>query len=308
MDLGIDSFFAQLDGDLLLSEPFLTLGVLLDKSGSSLDDLANGSVLSDNLDAIWVLSDLLVGSSIKGLNGLSTEGFLPTGELSLETSGVLSLEQIVVLLDMDTENVLSVVVSVEVSLGLFFLLVSDFLSFSNNFDLLITEAGESLLVMGNVEATVAGALHCSEDFVSGGGADETNIEVSLEWASLILVVLNVVELSISLGHSLEDSVDLLVFEKSSGEEEAGGVGGSVVGKTASDTVVGELFRVSGSDGHITLDGGVNDLGEDASVSEADDHSVLLGVVLVLVVDDESLTSVVVGLSLSSSSEFSLVSL
>jgi hypothetical protein len=41
-------------------------------------------------------------------------------------------------------------------------------------------SGESLGLVGDVETTVTGTLHGSENTVTGGGADETDIEESLE--------------------------------------------------------------------------------------------------------------------------------
>lgn len=49
---------------------------------------------------------------------------------------------------------------------------------------------------------------------------------------------------------------------------------------------------------ITLDLGVDDLGDDVLVGEADDETVLGAVVLVLGLGDEALSGVVVGLALS----------
>merc|ERR1712038_233232 len=189
----------------------------------------------------------------------------------------------------------------EVSLRLL-LLVSGTASLLSDslFGLLPSETREALLVVRNVEATVAGTLHGTEDSVTGGGSDETNIEVSLEGASVVL--------AISSGDTGELIIERLVLEESTGEKKTGGIGSGVVGETAGNTESLELARVSGSNSNVTLDGGVVDGGDDALVGEADDHSVLLGVVLVLGVDDESLTSVVVGLTLSSPSEFGLVSL
>jgi hypothetical protein len=49
-----------------------------------------------------------------------------------------------------------------------------------------------------------------------------------------------------------------------------------------------------ADGHITRDGGVDNLANNASVRESDDKSVLRGVVLVLVLGDERAASLVIG--------------
>ena len=306
-DLGLDALMTHLGADLLLDEPFLALGVLEDKTGSSLHLLADGLVLADNLGSGGVLSDASVSCLEDFLEGLASKGLLRLGELLLEGSGVLTLEEVVVLLDVDAHDVLEMLLSREVSLRL--LLLGDLtLLGGNSLGLLPSETGESLLVVRDVETTVTSTLHGTEDTVTSGGADETNIEESLEGASLVVLVGDVVKLAVGGTAALELSVDLLVLEKSAGKEETSGVGGGVVGETGLDTEGAELLGVSSAHGHVTLDGGVDDAAENASVGHTDDHSVLLGVVLVLVVDHQSLTGVVVGLTLSSTSEFGLVPL
>ena len=58
---------------------------------------------------------------------------------------------------------------------------------------------------------------------------------------------------------------------------------------------------------IALNGGIDDLNDDAGVGSPDAQSVLLGVVLVLVLLDESSSGLVVSLSLASASELDLIS-
>ena len=308
-DLGNDALVTHLGANFLLAEPLLAGMVSLDESGLGLNDLADGGLLAGSLGVSGRLPDGGVGSLVDSLELLATESLLPLGELLLEGSGVLTLEEIVVLLDVDAHDVLEMLLSVEDLLGLAGLLLTATTLLANSgFSLLHATSGETTLVMGDVEATVAGTLHGAEDTVTGGRADKTDIEVGLEGATLRVGLGDVPEFAISGSKANELVVDLLVLQQSAGKEEASGVGSGVVGKTARDTVLEELLGVSSSDGHVTLERRVDDRGEDAFVGETDDHSVLLGVVLVLVVDYESLASVVVGLSLSSSSEFSLVAL
>ena len=101
---------------------------------------------------------------------------------------------------------------------------------------------------------------------------------------------------------------LLLDQKSSGAKEANTVGTSIVSETALDSVSGEFLGVSGDHGFVALNSGVDDGADDSLVGSSDDESVLFGVVLVLVVDNKSLASVVVGLSLPSSAKFGLVAL
>merc|ERR1711971_1341600 len=215
----------------------------------------------------------------------------------------------IVFLNVDTVDVLEMLLGGEDFLLLGSGIVLLLSSLSSIFlDLFGSETWESLLVMWDVEATVASSLHGTEDTVTSGSADETDIEVSLEWSSLSHMVLDGVESTINLIVTLVHVSHLLGLEESSGGEETGGVGGGVVGETTVEAISSELLRVSRCDGHISLDGRVDDGAQNSAVGSSDDESVLLGVVLVLVVDDESLTCVVVSLSLSSSAEFGLVAL
>ena len=58
---------------------------------------------------------------------------------------------------------------------------------------------------------------------------------------------------------------------------------------------------------ITSEGGVDNLAYDLGAGAADNESVLLAVVLVLVLEDEVTTGLVVGLSFASTSVFGLIS-
>lgn len=296
----------------MFSEPLATLGVLLDKSGLGSNNLTDG-----------------LGGSLLGVSGLGTDSgvalgvklghvldlgggqtLFPVRELSLESVSITLLETIVVVLDVLAHNV--VLVDGGVVLG--FLAGVSFLDLlstlvGDNFLLDLLEAGESLLGVGNVEATVAGTLHGTEDTVTGGGADETDVEVSLEGASVLLnVVPNGEHLSVNLDLTFVELGHVLKGEETTGNEETGSIGSGVVGKTSSDTTeVLELLRISLADGTVTLDGGVDDGGNDSAVSSSNAESVLLLVVLVLVLEDKTTSGEVVGLTLTTTDEFGLVS-
>merc|ERR1712151_169227 len=188
----LSSLLAHLKSDLLESEPFLALGVLLDEDGGLLDDLADWSLLlGGRLSSCGVLLDLGVSGFVVVLEGFALELLLPSGELSLEGFWIFLLDEIIVLLDMDTKDVLPMLFSSEDSLGFWtrrVLLLASLTSFLLN--LLDTMSWESLLVVWNVEATVASSLHGTEDTVSSGSANETNIEVGLERSSFTHVVLD----------------------------------------------------------------------------------------------------------------------
>lgn len=261
-DLGhfsLNSLSASILADLLLSQPLLLLGVLKDQSRSSLNNLADGLLLAGNLSSDRVLSDGGVGSFVNIFERFATKSLLPLAELSLEISWLFTLEQIVVLLDVDTHDVLKMLLSAEVCLRLLLLFNTATLLLTNScLRLLPSETREALLVVRNVEATIAGTLHGTENSVTGGGSDETNIKVSLEWASFAILVLNVVQFAIGSGYTSKLAIDSLILEQSTGEKKTGSVGGGIVGETAGDTELLELAGVSSSDGNISLNGGVVD--------------------------------------------------
>jgi hypothetical protein len=160
-----------------------------------------------------------------------------------------------------------------------------------------------------VDATVNCTLEGTEDSVTGGGSDETNIEESAEGASVLIdaLVVDVEELAVGSLNTLVEVSHAEVGEESSGDEETGGVRGGVVGETSLETELLELLGVSFAENSIALDGGVDDLDDNLGVGAADAESVLLGLVLVLVLLDESPSCLVVGLSFSSSPVLNLIS-
>lgn len=124
------------------------------------------------------------GLSLGGLEALG-----PLAELSLEDVSITLLKQVVVSLDVLSKNVVLVNGWVELSLCLFsfFLnLLSTLVGHSLGLDHFV--AGEAAFAVRNEETTIVGTLHGTENTVTSGSADETNIEVSLEWTSVGLDV------------------------------------------------------------------------------------------------------------------------
>jgi hypothetical protein len=72
---------------------------------------------------------------------------------------------------------------------------------------------------------------------------------------------------------------------------------SVGSQTRGQTPLTEFEGVSSTEDLITLDGSVDNLSNDSSVGSSCNKSVLGGVVFILVLDDESLSGVVVSESL-----------
>lgn len=161
--------------------------------------------------------------------------------------------------------------------------------------------GETAVGVGDEDTTVGCTLHGSEDTVTGGGADKTNIKEGLEGAALAIVGLDGLGegvLTIGLLDTLEGLVKVELLEDTAGKEQTGSVGSSPVGQTLVNAVLGELVGVSSGENLVTRDLGVDDLGNDVAVGEANDHAVLGSIVLVLGLGDEALASVVVGLTLA----------
>jgi len=247
-------------------------------SGSGLNSLGLGTSASGGL------ADGGMDSGVVILEGLAVEGLGPSGELLLEDIGLLLLEHVVVLLNVDTEDVLSVLGGIERGLGLLNIgglstFVGDDLSLGD------VSSGESLGLVGDVETTVTGTFHGSEDTVTGGGADETDIEESLERSGRVLNGLNVVDVTVNLGGTLVFISELEAGEESSGGEETNTVSSGVVGGSSVESVLSEFLGVGVDKDVITFESGVDNLADDSLVGSSHDKSVLSGVVLVLILED-----------------------
>jgi hypothetical protein len=86
-------------------------------------------------------------------------------------------------------------------------------------------------------------------------------------------------------------------ESTTSKEETGSISGGPVGQTTLDTITGKFVSIGGRENEITLELGVDDLTNNILVGETDNESVLGRVVLVLGLNDKSLTSIVIGLTL-----------
>lgn len=169
--------------------------------------------------------------------------------------------------------------------------------------------GEAVLGVGDVDTTVRSTLHGTEDTVTGGGADKTNIEESLEGAAGSLVGLDGLSklvLTVGLLDTSEVLVETELLESTAGEEQTGGVGGGIVGQPLGDTVTLQLVGVSRGEDLVARDLRVDDLSDDVAVGEADDQAILGRIVLVLGLGDQALTGIVVGLTLTATAVLSLV--
>lgn len=161
--------------------------------------------------------------------------------------------------------------------------------------LLSIVAGEALLAVGNVDTAVNGTLEGTKDLGTGGGTAKTNIEVGLEGAGTLLHV----KLS---GLEAESS------QGTASAQETSAVSSSPVAQANLDTIGRELVRVGRGQDHITLNLGIHKLADNVGVGAADDETVLWGVVLVLVLDDQALASIVVGLTFTATTVLNLEAL
>jgi hypothetical protein len=302
LESGGNSDLSFLVGESEMSDPLSALGVLLDKALSLGDNLSNWLCVSSLLLSVWVGKDGCVNLLVELLAGLDLVGgdaFVPLGELNGVSLLVLLLEEVHVDGDVVSEDSVSEDNSVELGLGL--ISVSSLSSFVG-FDCLnlLGISWESLGLMWNVNSSIASSLHNSEDLGSGGSGVDTNIKESLEWSLVLDILVNVEVLSVNLGVGLVGISETDLLEKSSGEQETGGISSSVVGETSSETEVLELGGLSGAENLISSHGREDDLGDELGASSSDDKSVLSGIVLVLVLASQSTSGIEVGLSLSSS--------
>lgn len=92
--------------------------------------------------------------------------------------------------------------------------------------------------MGDGETTVGGTLHGTEDTVTGGGADETDIEESSHGAFAFLEFIErVVSLAINFLVALVLVSKLEVSQETTSAKETSSVSGSIVSQTSMSTVM-----------------------------------------------------------------------
>lgn len=168
--------------------------------------------------------DLLV-ESLKGGNLSLSKVCFPARELLLESVLVILLQSVEVGLDVGTEDVVSVLLGIVNAANLALLLDSLASLSSDSLLLLEVVAGESLGVVGNVDTAINSTLEGTEDSVTGGGSDETNIEESSEGTSVLIdaLLVNIEEFTVSSLNTLVNVIQAKLGEESSGEEETGGV-------------------------------------------------------------------------------------
>jgi len=158
------------------------------------------------------------------------------------------------------------------------------------------KSGESPVAVGDVDASVNGALEGAEDLGSGGSTSQADVEVSAEGAVFSVDVLNAEILAVGLRLALVNLVQTELGKNSPGYQETRAVGGGVVRQPDLDAVFGEFVSVSGLNDHVSVNTGVRYLTDDVLVGKSDDQSVLGSVVLVLILADKTTSGEVIGLS------------
>lgn len=169
-------------------------------------------------------------------------------------------------------------------------------------------AWETLDGVGDVEATIDGTLHGTEDASSRGGTGQTDVQVTTESSWAIVDWFDQVFLAGDIGTASVQSVQTKFLQDAAGNQQSRAVSSSVVGQTDLDAIAWQLVGVSGAHNTITLNAGVSDLAGDVTVAQTDNQTILRGVVLVLVLEDQTLTGIVVGLALTTPAEPDLVTL
>ena len=103
-------------------------------------------------------------------------------------------------------------------------------------------------------------------------------------------------------------VQSLQGEDTAGKEQTGAVGSGVVGQTGLEAVLLQVVGVGRRVDAVSLQLGGGDLAHDVTVGDADNHAVLGGLVLVLVLGEHATTLTVVSLSLTPPPVLDLVTL
>lgn len=165
---------------------------------------------------------------------------------------------------------------------------------------------ETLVAVGDIKTTITGTLHGTEHLGTGGGVLDSDVEQSTERSLLVIDLLHEVGAAVDLGghnltgHLLDTRVGLVeanLLEQAASQQKAGGVGGGVVLESDLKAVSGELGGRSLGQNLVTNHLSVDDLADHIAVGEADNQSVLRGLVLVLVLGDQFVALTIISAAL-----------
>jgi hypothetical protein len=146
---------------------------------------------------------------------------------------------------------------------------------------------------------------------------KTDIKDGLEGATSFSINTRLINrLGLSLAN-VEVAVDSLLGTKegelevgvhAASEEETGSISSGPRVEAELEAIAGKLVAISGADNTVTVDIGSNDGADDITVGETNNKTVLGGRVLVLVLPDEALAGVVIGLVRATTAELDLEAL
>jgi len=156
---------------------------------------------------------------------------------------------------------------------------------------------EAVFRMRNKDAAIGSTLHSTEDTGSGRRTSKANVKEAFEWTTIFTFVLRgfgELVLAISLFNTSKSISQIQFGESPTSNQEADAICGRPIGETMLDAVFLQLVTVSRAEDLVTGDLGGNDLTDDILIGEANDEAVFGGIVFVLGLGDETLASVVVG--------------
>jgi len=181
----------------------LFLGVLDQKSTLVLRNyLSDWGLFLLNLYSFGALSDFIVGFFIEGFKGsdlILLEGLVPLRENRGVLFFLFLLQEVHIVLNVLSKDVISVFLGVEGSLFFTFLNNLSFLS-SHSLSLNVVESWESFVVVGNIDTSINCSFQSSEGSVTSGGSDKSNIQNGFEWSSFFdfILFIDVEDFSISV--------------------------------------------------------------------------------------------------------------
>src|SRR5512142_230954 len=222
----------------------------------------------------------LVGFFVDFFKIISTDSQLDvTAELAFEAFFIILLQGAHVIGNMLTEDMGTVNISVEA------------LSFSG-------VTGETLNGVRDVQTTIDSTLHGTEDTGTSGGTSQTNIQITTESTGTVIDGFNVVFFTGDFSATTIQRVQAQFVQDTAGNQQTGTVSGSVVGQTNLNTVFGQFMGVGSAYNAITFNAGEGNLYGDVLVGQTYNQTVFGCVVLVLVLEDQAFTGIVIGFTLT----------
>lgn len=162
--------------------------------------------------------------------------------------------------------------------------------------------------MRDIETAINGTLHSAEDPSTGRCTRQTNIQEATERSWPIIDGLHQIFLARDISTPTVQRLQAQLVQNTTSDQQAGAIGGRIVSETNLDTITRQLMRVGGTHNAISLDAGIRDLTSDVAVADADNQTIFRGVILVLVLEDETLTGLVIGFTLTTPLKLNLVPL